>query len=270
MGSGMSKIVTGLYVGNFRDAKDQKQLIENKITHILAIHDDAKKQHEDKEYLCIKASDSPDQDLTRYFHECIEFIHSARVQNKGVLVHCLAGVSRSVTVTAAYIMTISTLGWRDALNAIRGTRNVANPNFGFQRQLQRFQEEMLEAERKAIRQKYSNYEYADDERELRQNLESYRRYVIYGDSRERGEDGILKDDGERVEDGMLRDDNKLLSFPYNAYSRDRAEVKEKEDKGTGSNDKEENSGNSKGDNSGKIDSKRNSQIDGDVNFETVL
>ncbi|KAK3603777.1 hypothetical protein CHS0354_042777 [Potamilus streckersoni] len=269
MGSGMSKIVTGLYVGNFRDAKDQKQLTENMITHILAIHDDAKKLHEDKEYLCIKASDSPDQDLTQYFHECIEFIHSARVQNKGVLVHCLAGVSRSVTITAAYIMTISTLGWRDALNAIRGARNVANPNFGFQKQLQRFQVEKLEEERKAIRQKYSNYEY-DDERELRQNIESYRRFVVYGDSRERGEDNMLKDDGERVDDGMLRDDSKLLSFPYNAYTSDRDKVKEREDKGTGSDDKEDNSGNSKGDDSGKIDAKIGSQIDGDGKFETVL
>ena len=56
----------------------------------------------------------------------------------------LAGVSRSVTVTAAYLMTVTTLGWREALNAIRGARNVANPNFGFQRQLQTYESEHLE------------------------------------------------------------------------------------------------------------------------------
>ena len=55
----------------------------------------------------------------------------------------LAGVSRSVTVTAAYLMTVTTLGWREALNAIRGARNVANPNFGFQRQLQTYESEKL-------------------------------------------------------------------------------------------------------------------------------
>ena len=31
-----------MYVGNFRDAKDQAQLKENNITHILSIHDNAK------------------------------------------------------------------------------------------------------------------------------------------------------------------------------------------------------------------------------------
>lgn len=56
----------------------------------------------------------------------------------------LAGVSRSVTVTAAYIMTVTNLGWRDALNSIRGARSVANPNFGFQKQLQNYENEQLE------------------------------------------------------------------------------------------------------------------------------
>ena len=59
----------------------------------------------------------------------------------------LAGVSRSVTVTVAYIMTVTGLGWRDALNAVRGARRCANPNFGFQRQLLAFEHEGLESVR---------------------------------------------------------------------------------------------------------------------------
>ena len=42
------QVLPGLYVGNFRDAKDLQQLADNNITHILAIHDRAKKQHEVK------------------------------------------------------------------------------------------------------------------------------------------------------------------------------------------------------------------------------
>lgn len=56
----------------------------------------------------------------------------------------LAGVSRSVTITAAYVMTVTNLGWRDTLQAIRGARSCANPNFGFQRQLQNYENEGLE------------------------------------------------------------------------------------------------------------------------------
>ena len=37
------QILSGLYIGNFRDSKDLKQLDLHKITHILSIHDDARK-----------------------------------------------------------------------------------------------------------------------------------------------------------------------------------------------------------------------------------
>ena len=37
------QILSGLYIGNFRDSKDAKQLDLYKITHILSIHDEARK-----------------------------------------------------------------------------------------------------------------------------------------------------------------------------------------------------------------------------------
>lgn len=45
------QVLPGLFVGNFRDAKDVQQLTDNKITHILAIHDNAKKIHNVR-YIC--------------------------------------------------------------------------------------------------------------------------------------------------------------------------------------------------------------------------
>ena len=52
----------------------------------------------------------------------------------------LAGVSRSVTLVVAYIMTVTDFGWEDALHTVRAGRSCANPNLGFQRQLQEFEE----------------------------------------------------------------------------------------------------------------------------------
>lgn len=40
------QVLPGLYVGNFRDAKDPDQLRANNITHIISIHDNAKKVHD--------------------------------------------------------------------------------------------------------------------------------------------------------------------------------------------------------------------------------
>ncbi|XP_053401567.1 dual specificity protein phosphatase 22-like [Mercenaria mercenaria] len=182
MGNGMNKIITGVYVGNFRDAKDPVQLADNKITHILSIHDNAKALHEDKKYLCIIASDTPDQPLTHHFPQCIDFIHKARLEGGRVLIHCLAGVSRSVTVTAAYIMTVTGLGWRDTVNAIRGARSCANPNFGFQKQLQDFENEGLEAARKTLKKKYPNNEF-EDEKECSALLKCYNHFLMTGETR---------------------------------------------------------------------------------------
>jgi protein-tyrosine phosphatase len=51
----------------------------------------------------------------------------------------LAGVSRSATVVVAYLMTVTELSYSDALNAVKGARKIANPNFGFRRQLQNYE-----------------------------------------------------------------------------------------------------------------------------------
>lgn len=48
-------------------------------------------------------------------------------------------MSRSVTVAVAYIMSVTSLNWKEALKVVRVGRAVANPNFGFQKQLQDFE-----------------------------------------------------------------------------------------------------------------------------------
>lgn len=53
----------------------------------------------------------------------------------------MAGMSRSVTLTVAYVMAVTDLSWKEALNAVRGARHSASPNFGFQRQLLAYQEQ---------------------------------------------------------------------------------------------------------------------------------
>ncbi|CAH0546502.1 unnamed protein product [Brassicogethes aeneus] len=154
MGNGMNKVLPGLYVGNYRDSKDSSQLAKHNITHILSIHDTAKKIHSDKHYLCIMAADTPDQNLTQYFSLCNDFIHAARLRDGNVLIHCLAGMSRSVTVAVAYIMSVTNLNWKEALKVVRAGRAVANPNLGFQSQLQDFELTRLIEERRRLKERY--------------------------------------------------------------------------------------------------------------------
>lgn len=54
------------------------------------------------------------------------------------MIHCAVGVSRSVTLTVAYVMTVTGLTYPQALSVVQYRRPIANPNDGFKRQLEAF------------------------------------------------------------------------------------------------------------------------------------
>lgn len=54
-------------------------------------------------YLQIPGEDRDGFDLTLYFAKSIKFIRDA-LENTSIMVHCLAGVSRSVCLVLAYFM----------------------------------------------------------------------------------------------------------------------------------------------------------------------
>uniref|UniRef100_A0A8C6SBY5 Dual specificity protein phosphatase 22 n=1 Tax=Neogobius melanostomus TaxID=47308 RepID=A0A8C6SBY5_9GOBI len=134
------KIVTVIvifYLQSFKlYAQDKELLKAHNITHILSIHDNAAPILEDIAYLCISASD---HSKTQHFKDSIMFIHESRMKGEGCLVHCVAGVSRSVTLVVAYIMTVTGRGWVECLAAVRAARPCAGPNLGFLRQLEEFE-----------------------------------------------------------------------------------------------------------------------------------
>jgi len=66
------------------------------------------------------------------------YIEEGRQKNVGVLVHCLAGISRSVTVTVAYLMFSLCLSLEDAYEYLRRVRPTISPNFNFMGQLADF------------------------------------------------------------------------------------------------------------------------------------
>nr|XP_044629311.1 dual specificity protein phosphatase 22 isoform X4 [Equus asinus] len=100
---------------------------------------------------------------TRHFKESIKFIHECRLRGEGCLVHCLAGVSRSVTLVIAYIMTVTDFGWEDALHTVRAGRSCANPNLGFQRQLQDFEKHEVHQYRQWLKEEYGESPLRDAE-----------------------------------------------------------------------------------------------------------
>ncbi|KAA0718475.1 Dual specificity protein phosphatase 22-B [Triplophysa tibetana] len=138
MGNGVNKVLPDLYLGNFKDATDREQLAKNNITHILSIHETATPMLQEMTYLCIPAADSPSQNL-------------------------LAGVSRSVTLVVAYIMTVTSLGWQEALVAVKVVRPRASPNSGFKTQIQEFETTQLQQFREWLKEEYKENPFNDEE-----------------------------------------------------------------------------------------------------------
>ncbi|XP_028300631.1 dual specificity protein phosphatase 22-B-like isoform X2 [Gouania willdenowi] len=163
MGNGINKVLPDLYLGNIKDAGDRELLEKHNITHILSIHDTAAPVLEDKTYLCIRAADHSKHNLTQYFRESIVFIHECRLRGEGCLVHCVAGVSRSVTLVVAYVMTVTGRGWVESLAAVRCVRPCAGPNLGFLRQLEEFENLQLTQYRSWWTERYGNKSFNDNE-----------------------------------------------------------------------------------------------------------
>lgn len=72
--------------------------------------------------------------ICRFFEESYKIIDEG-LSSGNVLVHCYAGVSRSATITAAYLMNKNSWSVREALSNIKRLRPVIGPNKGFIRQL---------------------------------------------------------------------------------------------------------------------------------------
>lgn len=80
------------------------------------------------------------------FHFFVSLTDEARERGSGVLVHCHAGVSRSATVTVAYIMKQQGLCLGDAYKFVKELRPVISPNLNFMGQLLKYEKKKRNGE----------------------------------------------------------------------------------------------------------------------------
>eukprot|EP01084_Bolivina_argentea_P118704 210560_1 len=137
---GMNEIIDGfLYLGDWKDSK-YVNISQKGITYVLNCcgmnHDYKKHSNNIKEHK-IDAADAMDyQIINKHCKECIVFIDKCKEQNEKILVHCFAGVNRSVTMTVVYLM-----HYYDEYNLLQAIEHVVQRrsgvlyNTGFRKQL---------------------------------------------------------------------------------------------------------------------------------------
>ncbi|XP_055964669.1 dual specificity protein phosphatase 9 isoform X2 [Sorex fumeus] len=136
------QILPNLYLGSAQDSANVESLAKLGIRYILNVTPNLPnlfEQNGDFHYKQIPISDHWSQNLSQFFPEAIEFIDEALSQNCGILVHCLAGVSRSVTLTVAYLMQKLKLSLNDAYDLVKRKKSNISPNFNFMGQLLDFE-----------------------------------------------------------------------------------------------------------------------------------
>lgn len=136
------EILPHLYLGSAKNSADLAQLKKYGITYILNVTANVPNMFENEKnfkYLQIPISDHWSQNLSSFFPQAIKFIDEARNNNKGVLVHCLAGISRSVTVTVAYLMNRECMSLNRAYDHVKHCKPNISPNFTFMGQLLDFE-----------------------------------------------------------------------------------------------------------------------------------
>lgn len=89
--------------------------------------------------LFVSCLDVPETDLLAILTSTNAFIDACRHSGGRVLVHCNAGVSRSVSVVIGWLMQAERCGFDEALATVRSQRPCSRPNDGFAKQLREMQ-----------------------------------------------------------------------------------------------------------------------------------
>ncbi|XP_064486916.1 dual specificity protein phosphatase 7-like isoform X4 [Ornithodoros turicata] len=137
------QIIPFLFLGNEENSTDLEALERNNIRYVLNVTHNLANAFEGLDrgikYMKIPIEDHWSQNLSSFFPQAIAFIDEARQKRVGVLVHCLAGVSRSVTVTLAYLMQKHKMPLNDAYDFVKKRKANIAPNFNFLGQLLDFE-----------------------------------------------------------------------------------------------------------------------------------
>jgi protein-tyrosine phosphatase len=86
--------------------------------------------------------DLPEEPLSCHFIQCFEFIDEA-LKSGRVLVHCNAGISRSVSIVIAFLMSRRQKSLCEAMAQVKAARPRAQPNVGFVEQLKMYESNIL-------------------------------------------------------------------------------------------------------------------------------
>jgi len=143
------RVLPGMWLGGVAGlAKDGEELRRRKVTHLVSVISTQSCEIPSfiRGHLHILSNDTEEaaEGLSAHFAEVCRFVDAARSEPRGcVYIHCGAGISRSPTVAASYVMWKLGVSAAAALQLIKRARPNIRPNVGFVKQLRQWEVDML-------------------------------------------------------------------------------------------------------------------------------
>lgn len=130
-----------LAIGSEKHAHDVSLLKSEGVTHILNLTDNPSLPDAQRAFttLQVQMRDTLSENLLAHLYKALDFVDQARRQGGRILVHCFAGISRSVSVSIAYLMWAFELSLDTAMQLVKTHRDCASPNLNFVGQLMMFE-----------------------------------------------------------------------------------------------------------------------------------
>jgi len=149
-----TQIIENLWVGDIRSPCNKQSLIDNNIDTIISAVYGATAQHPFSfNYEKANLRDVSYENIIDEFDRLLPKIREQVDKGNGVLVHCMQGASRSVTIVAAYLIKYHSMGAKDALIFMKKKRSCVNPNKGYRVQLDEYEKRVKAEKEKSDREK---------------------------------------------------------------------------------------------------------------------
>ncbi|KAI9193693.1 protein-tyrosine phosphatase-like protein [Polychytrium aggregatum] len=140
----VDEVVPSVYLSGIRPAQDPNRLRELGITHIVDISNTfpapPNPAMPSVSVLRLGCRDVPEENILIHMPKVFAFVDAALARGGKVLVHCVAGISRSPTLVTAWIMKTAfasgaAITVEEALDTVQRARPYVQPNEGFLFQL---------------------------------------------------------------------------------------------------------------------------------------
>ncbi|OAV88893.1 hypothetical protein PTTG_01350 [Puccinia triticina 1-1 BBBD Race 1] len=137
----MQQVLPRLFIGDLTAAQSLQALKDSQIRNVVSVIKHSYPHHPGFNHLSVPLDDTERTNICEWFDTVASWIQ-ARLDDPngyGVLIHCVAGVSRSTTLLAAYLMKAYRLTTDEAVGFIASKRPQVQPNDFFFHQLEMYE-----------------------------------------------------------------------------------------------------------------------------------